>query len=551
MQKYEQNLTANSSGALRPLAGASVTVTDNANGLPAALYSDNGVTPLPQPLTTDGTGYFGFYAADGKYTLTFSGPRFSTFTREILLEDPADNPYATLAGLRTPGGSGEIGHLPDGVGAAPTTTQAAIRQLHADVYRANKYPRPARSNKGILRWHGNGGGSIGALSDAVTYGIKIEAEADFDAVALLWVNHESTAVNNCKAVVAATETFLTDTQDRRYRPVVGGTVYNTLRGASAPYGWDAVTWGGAPTVNIPSAGGAAAPQVVVSDFMPISSVPRADGGARPLLLIRAYHNGATDGAYTYESRNYNASYNAATPDNRGRLIDTSVFAGDAVGTLANAMLIGTKSFLLAPIFRFRHNTVTVASVGDSISAGTGSAGGLSSWNRRACYDLSTPLAPVIPMNMGYASQPTATYLGAARVILAAARPTIAFYFPYSPNDAISTSQRKVMDAMARCADFIDFCNANSIVPIIATPVPNNNLTEAEDALRKAIASAVVAMGAARDVVVADFGAVTGDGATPERWRAGLSSDALHPSDAGHEAMAVAAKAAISTVLANY
>jgi hypothetical protein len=110
MQKFEHNLTANTSGALRPLAGASVTVTDNANGLPAALYSDNGMTPLAQPLTTDNTGYFGFYAADGKYTLTFSGPRFATFTRQILLEDPDDNPALTRQEAALPNGANKIGY---------------------------------------------------------------------------------------------------------------------------------------------------------------------------------------------------------------------------------------------------------------------------------------------------------------------------------------------------------------------------------------------------------------------------------------------------------
>jgi lysophospholipase L1-like esterase len=284
--------------------------------------------------------------------------------------------------------------------------------------------------------------------------------------------------------------------------------------------------------------------------MPISSVARADGGTRPLLLYRAYHNGALDGAYSYESRDYNTYYNAATAANRGRLIDASRFVGDAVGTLANVMVAHTKSFLLAPIFRFRHNTVTVASVGDSISTGTGSASGLDSWNRRACYDLSTALAPVVPVNMGYPSQTTTTYLASAKTILAASKPTIAFYFPYSPNDAISTSTRKVQDAMARCADFINFCNTNQIVPILATPAPNNNLTTAEDALRKAIAANVLAMGNALGVVTADFGSVTGDGATPERWLAGLNSDALHPSDAGYEAMTTVAKVAISAALAS-
>jgi len=109
MQKFEHNLLANTSGGARPLAGVSIAVTDKSTGLPAALYSDNGVTPLAQPLTTDSDGYFGFHAADGKYVLTFSGLRITTFTREIVLEDPADNPYAPLTALAAPTGASLIG----------------------------------------------------------------------------------------------------------------------------------------------------------------------------------------------------------------------------------------------------------------------------------------------------------------------------------------------------------------------------------------------------------------------------------------------------------
>lgn len=129
MQKFEHNLTANSSGALRPLSGAAVTVTDNANGLPAALYSDNGVTPLAQPLITDNTGYFGFYAADGKYTITFSGSRFETFTRQILLEDPDDNPALTAQELALVNGSSKVGFAQDAPGAVPRKVQDKLGEV--------------------------------------------------------------------------------------------------------------------------------------------------------------------------------------------------------------------------------------------------------------------------------------------------------------------------------------------------------------------------------------------------------------------------------------
>lgn len=110
MLKHEDNAVTPVGGVLRQLAGISVTVTDKVTGLPASLYKDDEITPIPQPLTTDNTGYYGFKAPDGTYLLTFSGQRIATFTREIVLDDPKDNPYVTVAGIAAGQGAAGIGY---------------------------------------------------------------------------------------------------------------------------------------------------------------------------------------------------------------------------------------------------------------------------------------------------------------------------------------------------------------------------------------------------------------------------------------------------------
>lgn len=115
MQKYQDNIAARISGNnLQPLTGAEVRVTSNATGLPAALYQDDELTPISQPLTTDNNGFYSFKAADGKYTLTYSpGPNSTAFTpiqRELLLEDPADNPFVTEQTLALQNGATKIGY---------------------------------------------------------------------------------------------------------------------------------------------------------------------------------------------------------------------------------------------------------------------------------------------------------------------------------------------------------------------------------------------------------------------------------------------------------
>ncbi len=86
MQKYINSIAA-STGA--PVAGASIQVNVQATGLPATIYSDNGVTQAPNPLTTDNNGAFSFYAADGRYQLVVSGANITTTTiNDILFVDP-------------------------------------------------------------------------------------------------------------------------------------------------------------------------------------------------------------------------------------------------------------------------------------------------------------------------------------------------------------------------------------------------------------------------------------------------------------------------------
>jgi hypothetical protein len=102
-----------------PVPGASITV-NNAAGLPAALYSDSGITAIANPLTSNSAGAFSFYAAPGSYTMTVSGVGFTQLVIPLNLgggngnfsdqEIPAGaldgvNKLFTLANAPTPPGS--------------------------------------------------------------------------------------------------------------------------------------------------------------------------------------------------------------------------------------------------------------------------------------------------------------------------------------------------------------------------------------------------------------------------------------------------------------
>jgi lysophospholipase L1-like esterase len=123
MQKFADNVTSAKTG--RAIDKATVVVTKN-DGSPAQIYSDNGTTLRSSTLTTDANGYFEFYAPDGHYRITVSGPGIATLVRsDILLEDPADG----SAALAAASGASLIGFQQAGSGSVKRTLQDKAGEL--------------------------------------------------------------------------------------------------------------------------------------------------------------------------------------------------------------------------------------------------------------------------------------------------------------------------------------------------------------------------------------------------------------------------------------
>lgn len=88
MQRY-QDAVLDAQGNAIP--GATVTVTDS-GGAAATIYSGNGSGQYAaNTLTTDATGEYSFYAANGRYNLAITATGFSGDTHnDVLLHDPAE-----------------------------------------------------------------------------------------------------------------------------------------------------------------------------------------------------------------------------------------------------------------------------------------------------------------------------------------------------------------------------------------------------------------------------------------------------------------------------
>lgn len=112
MQKYQSVVQYNSGVAV---AGANVTVKNYPSGTTATIYSDNGVTPAGNPLTTDSAGRFSFYAADGHYSLEITGVSLTPYTvSDVLLEDVSEPSDVWVQNIILPGAGDALHYMYSG-----------------------------------------------------------------------------------------------------------------------------------------------------------------------------------------------------------------------------------------------------------------------------------------------------------------------------------------------------------------------------------------------------------------------------------------------------
>ena len=114
MQKYPDGLVQDNRG--NAIEAAAISVTVASTGLPATVYSDNGITVLAQPFYSDTLGRFTFYAANGRYTITATKNGTTVTDTDVIFEDLSDST-----------GSAYVGQIASGTGAVARTVQSKLR----------------------------------------------------------------------------------------------------------------------------------------------------------------------------------------------------------------------------------------------------------------------------------------------------------------------------------------------------------------------------------------------------------------------------------------
>lgn len=113
MKRYLDSLIDSAGNAI---SGATITVYNTSTLVKPTIYSDSGVTPIANPVSSDASGRFSFYVADGRYDLAFAGSGITPFSL-------SDIEVADITGSSSTSDlpwKPNVVQLPDGSAGAPS-----------------------------------------------------------------------------------------------------------------------------------------------------------------------------------------------------------------------------------------------------------------------------------------------------------------------------------------------------------------------------------------------------------------------------------------------
>ena len=321
----------------------------------------------------------------------------------------------------------------------------------------------------------------------------------------------------------------------------GMTAYPGYTGAFVP-----VTFGGAAKGTIPARIAASVPSILVSDWIPITSLARLDGGSLPLLIARTYVQ-TPDGSGAGTGYSYNTRISTgALSGPLWKQINATV---DGVGTPASftSTAVSANGLLAGIQVMSRKNACTVSFAGDSVQAGQGSTLGVASAGYLACASISKSVFPVVYSGDAATNGASpATYWQIFSNNVSVIKPKVAFYQVSSINEAVTTQaiQDKHYSYAMR---FLQDCYDNNVIPVLQTCWPQNRGSTPNDALRKGLNDRIRALATtsttSMPILVCDVDAAVSDPAAPYQYLAAYNSgDNSHMNDAGYAAASVVVQA---------
>lgn len=309
------------------------------------------------------------------------------------------------------------------------------------------------------------------------------------------------------------------------------------------------TFSGAATVTL-AAGTSTSPAITLSDWLPLASTARTDGGSLPLVYVRALT--PSTNANSIPLIGLGLAWSGWETKSDGLVFATRFQNADGVGTPANMTEAGATDPSGSPVVGVQYLTtagsVSIAFFGDSITSGYTATIPGDSWCHKAIAGLGARYSCA---NLGASGQTTTQCLTRAQVYIPTMRPYMAFFPAFSPNDGTPTAAI-TNTAAANALQFIDLCRQYGTIPVIINGLPkttdNTNATSSytngQDDFRKTLNSSLSGYG----VTVVDFATPLSNSTalgTASKWSAASATvDGTHPSDTGFTSMATIAASTI-------
>ena len=285
------------------------------------------------------------------------------------------------------------------------------------------YGRPVRLSRWLTqKWWG--AASYGTAGGNYTFGQVVTCEAPFEAIQLIVGNPTTTATNYDAFGIAAQATLAGPN---------GFTI--PVDGSGNVQAFVPVTWGGAANAAVP-AGTAAQPTYVMSDPIPLESLPRSDGGTLPLLNIRTFISTGSNLLSNVKT----AAFNANRVGGR-QTHDYLVQGSNAIGTASPTLNAVDAGFNPVIGIRFLSRTkgLTIMAAGDSLTQGQYTTSDFNAWGLKAAEILSTPQLPVSFANEGVGGQTTDVFTARALKAISLYNPDVVLVSPWSPNNLEGSS----------------------------------------------------------------------------------------------------------------
>jgi hypothetical protein len=284
-------------------------------------------------------------------------------------------------------------------------------------------------------------------------------------------------------------------------------------------------------------------RIMASDWAPLSSLPRSDVAATSprVAMVRAFvptGNTVTrcagtpnDTSITGISWTGQSSLNSGYDFSVRTVVNDNTVAGSISTSAATSGDVGPICWFQ---FRLLNKGVQITTIGDSWTRGDTTSSHLSNFVMRSATALSTAALPIVHAGGGWSAAATTTYKGVGVDLINATQPSICVLQPYTANDTPTTINIANI-TLANVMSTAEQCIRLGAKVILVSPFPRNTLSGGTLTTWQAIYAKVIAISDA-NIFVFDatriLGAFSGAVPTGQYLNGTISTDGIHPNDAG-------------------